>query len=724
MNTFSSIEEELERKGKIVYSNRGRSMYPLIRQNSDLVIIEKRPADSLRKRDAILFKSDGKFILHRIVRVTESGFITRGDNNIAEETVGRDQVLGLLTGVIRGDRTVSSDSARYRIYKRVIPARVCYLKLRRRVSSLLHRSEDNASPFAAFAGIYKILTHAERRSVIISGVLALILSLLEIVSVNAILPYMNVMISPEKAETIPVLRTIYANCSGISFVLIMSVLLCLLYVFKGMFAMFYEYVSEKALKRIRTHYSVLLYRYYLHRPYEFFLNQNSVVLLRRVTEITSTAFNGIIAGTLSAAEQLLIVMGVIISLFSFGSSLISATVICFLILFYFLYNYSKKRLRSISIEINGTVKRYRSRVLEYFRLVREVKYGNRIDDTVSSAEQYDKSIVSLLLRRVLVSTLSGQILEVGAVVTCVSIIVGNSIGVGDISGSIAQLSLYGVAVLKLRQTLSRLLQDMNYVADNSGSYNEVIPDVLLASEWEKTEGQETRPSLPLRESIVLEDVSYRYPGTESDVLTDISMELRKGQVVGIDGVSGIGKSTLLYLITGMLIPSRGRVLVDGSPIAGNEDGWQKNIGYISQNISLMDASILENVALGVPQDRIDRDAVLRVLKAAELEDVVNSLPDRENTVIGDNGIRFSGGERQRIGIARALYSGAKILVCDEATNSLDAETEEKVMDSLMALAEGMTVIIISHSRKPLSYCDTVYSLADGKIASVSTKEKK
>jgi ABC-type multidrug transport system fused ATPase/permease subunit len=233
--------------------------------------------------------------------------------------------------------------------------------------------------------------------------------------------------------------------------------------------------------------------------------------------------------------------------------------------------------------------------------------------------------------------------------------------------------------------------------------------------------EKTRPSsphtppLPFRESIVLEDVSFRYPSGHENVLEAVNISIPHGSSVGFVGGSGAGKSTLIDVILGLLPPASGRVTVDGRDIQDNLRSWQDSIGYVSQSIYLCDDSIRRNVAFGVREQDIDNAAVKRALKAAQLDTFVDSLPAGGNTFVGERGVRLSGGQRQRIGIARALYHDPKVLVLDEATSALDTQTEQDVMAAVNALHGTKTLIIIAHRLSTVADCDVLYRLDNGRV---------
>ena len=195
----------------------------------------------------------------------------------------------------------------------------------------------------------------------------------------------------------------------------------------------------------------------------------------------------------------------------------------------------------------------------------------------------------------------------------------------------------------------------------------------------------------------------------------MSLKIKKGESIAVIGESGAGKSTLADIIMGLLRPQCGQVLVDGKPIERNYFEWAQMIGYVPQSVYLIDDTIRNNVAFGIPQEEIDDKEVWHALKQAKMDEYISKLPQGLDTVVGERGIKFSGGQRQRIAIARAMYYDPEIFVLDEATSALDNETEEAVMESIDWLHGRKTLIIIAHRLSTIQKCDKVYEVVDGKI---------
>ena len=226
---------------------------------------------------------------------------------------------------------------------------------------------------------------------------------------------------------------------------------------------------------------------------------------------------------------------------------------------------------------------------------------------------------------------------------------------------------------------------------------------------------DTDETKALKRAIRLRGIKYHYPKVDRDVLSGVDMEIKAGWSVGIIGTSGAGKTTVVDIMLVLLQPQEGEVLVDDEDIKRDLEKWQSKIGYIPQTIFMLDGSIRENVAFGMPTDRIDDAKVWKALRESALEEYIKSLPDGLDTEIGERGIKLSGGQRQRIGIARALYTDPSLLFFDEATSALDNETEAAIMESIDRLQGNKTLIIIAHRLTTIEKCNVVYRVENGKV---------
>ena len=292
----------------------------------------------------------------------------------------------------------------------------------------------------------------------------------------------------------------------------------------------------------------------------------------------------------------------------------------------------------------------------------------------------------------------------------------------SINSIIPLLGLFTVAAYRIIPSLTRI---MNSVQNIRYSYPAIIPFIseLEVNETSDILGTEKlkKEEISFNSEIKFCNVNFKYPNTSKKVFENLSFDIKKGSFVGLLGPSGIGKSTILNIMLGLLNPDKGQVLVDKIDIKTNLKNWQNKIGYVPQSIFLLDDELRKNIALGVDDDKIDNEKVSQCLKHANLHEFVEGLKDGINTKTGEFGDRFSGGQKQRIGIARAFYKDPELLVLDEFTSSLDPITEKKIIDELNILKTKKTIFMISHNPNVLKNCEKLYELTKNGINSYTRK---
>ncbi len=313
---------------------------------------------------------------------------------------------------------------------------------------------------------------------------------------------------------------------------------------------------------------------------------------------------------------------------------------------------------------------------------------------------------------------------------------------GEFQAIIPTLSLFAVAAFRIMPAMGRIFSAATQIRYHSYSLDAVCNDMTLlekavplsekepSSAADKKALESEKFYIPFSEKVIcfdeaieLKDVYYQYPNAKKTVLNGISLTIPKQYSVGLIGPSGAGKTTIINVIVGLLMPTQGEVLVDGKGIKDNLFNWQRMIGYIPQNIYLSDDTIRRNIAFGLADEKIDEEQVWSVLAFAQLEKFVKNLPAGLDTFVGDRGIRLSGGQRQRIGIARSLYHNPDVLVMDEGTASLDNETEREIMQAVKNLSGKKTLIIVAHRLGTVKSCDRLYFISDGKVVDYGTYEE-
>jgi ABC-type multidrug transport system fused ATPase/permease subunit len=298
---------------------------------------------------------------------------------------------------------------------------------------------------------------------------------------------------------------------------------------------------------------------------------------------------------------------------------------------------------------------------------------------------------------------------------------------GATSGRDAVLPAVGLVMagaFRLLPALNQILYLTNSVQFGHGALEFVERELEIFGPYAATDPGAVRQVVPhrLERQVRLDEVWFRYPTREAPAIRDLSFVIDAGESFGIIGKTGSGKSTLLDVILGILEPDNGTILIDGVPLARRREEWQRSIGYVPQDVYLVDDTLRANVALGWYSDDVEEDRVLEAVRLAELNEVVASLPDGLDTRVGERGVRLSGGQRQRVGLARALYTRPSVLVLDEATSNLDQVTERQIVETLTELQGGLTMIVVTHRIASVRNCDRILHLEEGSMRALGSFE--
>ncbi len=281
------------------------------------------------------------------------------------------------------------------------------------------------------------------------------------------------------------------------------------------------------------------------------------------------------------------------------------------------------------------------------------------------------------------------------------------------------LSVFALAGYKILPALQTAYYSFSIITANISAFENLELDLINSSHTENNYSNpknQSNQKIEFKNKLTFENISFTYPETSKSVLNKISFEVMAEKTIGIVGPSGAGKSTMIDLILGLINPTSGKFIADEIPISkSNIDQWQKNIGFVPQSIFLSDSTIMENIAFGVDAHFIDHQKVIEAANLANVMDFVSSLPDGLNTVVGERGIQLSGGQIQRIGIARALFNNPKVLIFDEATSSLDGISEKLIMEAINKFSGEKTIIIVAHRLETVRNCDSIFLLQNGEI---------
>ena len=551
-------------------------------------------------------------------------------------------------------------------------------------------------------------------------VATLVASMLEMVGVGTIPAFVGLLINPDRfISALPEgsFKAWTHRQDNVTLALYGAGLMAGLFLVKNVYLIALTYAETRLTQDATASVSTRLFGGYLYRPFTFHLHRNPAELIRNLTEEVEHAVLFVKSGMRLIREGL--ILAVVLLLLMWADPLITFLVFALLALasgvFYFIVRMSLRRRGQVCQD-------HWSRQLQ----VINQSLGAIKEAKILGREPY---LMELFCREVnglrrhetfyeVVGSLPRQFLEVLSVAAILPITAAFLLLGRPIPTMLPILALFGVAVARLVPAITSIntaLVDLRYKRPT-------FDLVCVELESVGTQGPDGPRTIAapsgggrMQNAICLDKVYYRYPGAPRDALREVSLKIEAGEVVGFIGISGAGKSTLIDVILGLLIPTSGTVSIDGHNIHQHLSVWQRQIGYIPQDVYLIDDSIRRNVAFGLPDDEISDVAVARALRAAQIDDFVRGLPEGLETSVGNRGIRLSGGQRQRLGIARALYHDPGVLVMDEATSSLDDETERDVIAAIGRLREDRTVIMIAHRLTTVMNCDRLYLFEAGRM---------
>ena len=568
-----------------------------------------------------------------------------------------------------------------------------------------------------------IFSGREKRRLAVLLVIIIIGSFLELMGVTIFMPFIEIIMDENAIQNSQPLSLLYAFCGfGSREAFLASIAGCIIfiYIFKNVFIALEKNAIYKFSYNIQRRISTKLLSAYMSEPYTFHLNKNVAVLQRSMQEDTDLFAKGIIHAMEAMAE---VVDCIAIGCYLFMvSRSITVIVIGLLIICLAVFMYISKRYSSA---IGRQSQAYKGNIYKWMNQaiggIKEIKVLNREDYFIERYDAYFAKYVRGLRINRLIGVLPKYVIETVCMTGLILAVIFKLFwGQNDMETFIPQLAVFAVAAFRLLPSVGKINEHMSATLYSAPSLDLIYHDLKEVEELPPRRQNELE-SWKFQSTLKIKNVSYHYPDAEENVIEGASFQIEKGSSVAFVGASGAGKTTMVDIILGLLVPQMGKITADGMDIEKNISLWQKEIGYIPQTIYLSDDTIRNNIAFGIPEDRIDEEAVQNALHKAQLFDFVDSLPNGLDTVVGDRGVRLSGGQRQRIGIARALYHDPEILILDEATSALDNETETSVMEAIDSLKGLKTMIIIAHRLTTIRNVDVIYEVADGKAV---RREKK
>lgn len=540
-------------------------------------------------------------------------------------------------------------------------------------------------------------------------------STLELFTIGAIMPFIGALVAPEKIYNIELFRLIL-NYIGVDtprgVILPFTVLFISVVIISAGIRFLLQRYTVKLAFSIGIDLCSLAYRKVLYQPYLFHVKTNSSEVINTITLKLSEVIFYIVLPCVILMSSTLVLIAMLSAVLYFLPLSSFGILVGFGFFYSLISKRTKRRLSNNSVKISSDSTLVMKKLQEGLGAVRDII----LDGT---QEHHLKSFHSLMVRfrqtqaeNQILSTVPRYVIESIAMLFVASLAYHLSLNEGGLAAELPNLVAIALAIQRLLPMVQQIYMSLSTIQGFQAS----LADSLILLNKEPQMSSRVSDNIVFNESLSLNNVSFRYGPELDNVLDSFSFTINKGDCVGIIGATGSGKSTLIDMIMGLTEPTAGVITVDDAELSMNNlRSWQNKISHVPQNIYLADATVMANIAFGVPEEHFDIPRIHQAAKLAQIHEMIMALPDGYNTEVGERGAQLSGGQRQRIGIARAFYKQAELLILDEATSALDNDTESAIIDSIVKNNNNVTIIMIAHRLTTLSNCNKIIELKNGHL---------
>ena len=569
--------------------------------------------------------------------------------------------------------------------------------------------------FKTLKKITTLLTNTQKKNLFFLAVLLLIGVFFEILSLGFIFPFLNFILNPSLVPENSLTQILlnYIDFSNVETTILYGLIfLVFIFFIKSLILIWISYKQNKFVSFFVSKVSNKLYGVYMNLPYKYHLNNNSTSLTNNI-QVEVKLFKSYCMSIITITVEGALLVSILFTVIYFEpiNGFISIAVLLFFAILFF--NFIKRKIKKWGDQRQKLDNLLSKNVIEGLAGIKEILVFNKSSFFTVLNKLLNNSKATIETKNQTLANIPRYFLEFISILGLsffILLMVKRGVAIEQI---ISTLGLFVAAVFRSIPSINRVISSLQSMKYYSSSIDLLHNEFNLISELAHSDlaNNKVFPNGDL----VIENLSFKYENTSNLILNNVSIKIHQGDTVGIVGRSGAGKSTLVDLIVGLHQPSFGKILNNGRDIQDNLQSWRDNIGYVPQSVFLIDDTIASNIAFGVHKDQIDYDRINFALESSQLKGFVDLLDNGLSTSIGERGVQLSGGQRQRIGIARALYKKSSFLILDEATASLDIQTEKDFMSSIKALKGKMTILIITHKTENLKHCNDVYNIEEGNI---------
>lgn len=534
-------------------------------------------------------------------------------------------------------------------------------------------------------------------------------AILNFVGVAMMIPLLMILLDRDSIATTPLFSEVY-NAVGFSsyegFVCGVCAAIVAVILVKNLVVIVLYRFERDYIYSLYSNLSTQLFRRYFGRGLGFVKQNNSAVITRNVNVVSLLFVAGVLKPIATIIGEVMLLALLFVALVCYSPMAALLAIVVFTPIMALFYIAVRRRLNDIGAKENEA-QRIKSRIVaESFRGYADIEISGAFDQMLNRFNKAMDEVVTLRKRSATLGMLPQMFTEVGLAVALAALLI---ISLYSEAENMSLLfGIFAVAAVRLIPSMRNILASWSAIRLNAYS----IDTMAEAEEIIDAEQKPCNGRLTLKDKVTIEHLSFTFDDSATPTISGLSMEIHKGERLGIRGASGVGKTTLFNLLLGLYRPTSGRIAIDGTTLdESNRREWQNAIGYVSQHVFIADMTLEQNIALG--DDNIDTERLNRAIELADIKEFIDSLPEGVESRIGEQGCRLSGGQRQRIGIARALYKGCDILLFDEATSSLDNHTEENINNAIRRLSTNnreLTIVVIAHRESSLEYCDRIITM--------------
>ena len=559
-----------------------------------------------------------------------------------------------------------------------------------------------------------ILSKRQRIGALLLAVVLFFAMTLEVLGLGILLPLLSLIIDPEKInqnKAVNEVKLLFDDISDKQFVIYCLLFFLVFYLLKTLFLAYLSYRQNKFLTGVTNNVSNNLFLNYLKQPYTFFLKNNTSELIKNI-QVEVTHFSAFFSSLIIVFSEIGMIFSISITLVFIEPMGALTLGIFFGVLSVVFLQFTKERLKRWGVVRQDVDSKSSKIILETFGGIKDIFVLGRKQFFLNNFFKQNHLKASVSLRQLTISQFPRLYLELVAVFGLIGFILLMTYRNEDPKVLISTIGVFVAATFKIIPSINRLIASIQLLKYYKSSLS-IIYNELVSLKTKEIPSNQNLDSYIFKDKIQLLNLSFGYNNTI--LLKDVNLEINKGDSIGIVGESGSGKSTLIDLLLGFQKPSKGLITVDDVDLNDVILSFRSKIGYVSQELYLIDDSILNNIAFGINKDEINIERVHEVIKLSQLETLIENSKDGVNTRVGERGVQLSGGQKQRIAIARALYSNPDVLILDEATSALDSKTENSIIKTVEGLKGNVTIIIISHKLSILDMCNKVFKISDSKI---------